>query len=190
MRASILRQNETRERLHDQLTSQRLILEHQLNSLRQHIHPEEESAITPLRRIQILSTAELYRLAAHLYLLEVVPSHDDNTVRPAILSLALEALDRLEVATCPWPLFIIACEAIDDNVRVRVLRVLDKMDVSRGIGNVRVMRGIVEAFWKQVDLRADAGSGPGNTGRDPHAQRFSLSWADLVNCDTPVPWFI
>jgi hypothetical protein len=187
MRASILRQKDTREGFHDQLTSERLLLEYRLNSLTQHIHPEEEPAITPLRRIQVLSTAELYRLAAHLYLLQVVPSNDNDTVRPAILSLALEALDRLEVATCPWPLFIIACEAVDDNVRVRVLRVLDKMDASRGIGNVRVMRGIVEVFWKQVDLRADA---RGTTGRDPQAQLFSLSWADLMNCDIPVPWFI
>lgn len=190
MRASILRRNQNTEDLKDQLTSERLLLEHQLSSLTQHIHPDEESSITPSRRIRILSTAELYRLAAYIYLLHVVPTSDCDQIRATILATALSVLETLDVATRPWPLFIIACEAVNDDARVQVLQMLDKMDVTRGIGNIRVMRGIVEAFWKQVDLRADVGGGPATTKRDVQAQPAPLSWGDLVNCETPVPWFI
>ena len=188
VRASPQRQGFSDTRSHQELTAQRLMLEHRLNTLVQNIQPNEESTITPLRRLRLLSTADLYRLAASLYLLRVLPLHDDDTIRPSILSSALATLDRLDMATSPWPLFIIACEAVEDDARVQVLRVLERMEVLRGIGNVRVMRGIVEAFWKQVDLRADAAGSPGQSHRS--SQAHTLGWAELVNCDHPVPWFI
>jgi hypothetical protein len=190
MRASTLRQDKNTKRSQEQLASQRLLLECRLNSLTQRIHPEEDSSISPSRRIRILSTAELYRLAAYIYLLRVSPTTDYNTVRVFIVSRALSVLRNLDEATSLWPLFIIACEAANDDARIQLLQILDSMYVARGIGNIHVVRGIVEAFWKQVDLRADVGSGPATSRLDSHAQPSVLSWSDLVRWETPVPWFV
>lgn len=99
-------------------------------------------------------------------------------------------LQKLDVAASPWPLFIIASEAANDDARIQLLQILDKMDLERGIGNVRVMRGIVEAFWKQSDLKADVCGGSATSGLHVHAQPSMLSWGDLVHCETPVPWFV
>lgn len=191
IRATILRQpSENHKEAYEELTAQRAILEHRLNSLTQRLHPDEESSTTPFERTRILSTAELYRLAAYLYLLRALPEDGDNTSRFALMSQSLETLNRLQVATSPWPIFIVACEANDDDSRVQILRELDKMVAERGIGNVRVMKGIIEAFWKQVDLRADSAGGSGSTGRGLQGQPSALTWGDLVKCDEPVPWFV
>lgn len=178
------------------LTQLRLNLDNRLATLTQRINPDDEAATTPLRRLRILYTADLYRLAATLYLLRVVPlPHDDEANRTRCLEAALAALDRLDVATSPWPLFVIACEAMADGARVQILRVLERMETVRGIGNIRVLRGIIEAFWKQFDLRADmiglgGHSSGGSGGAAGQTQGPHVRWLDLVNCDTPVPWFI
>ncbi|KAL2204507.1 hypothetical protein CC79DRAFT_1313010 [Sarocladium strictum] len=190
MRASTLRQGKDSKSPQEQMASQRLLLECRLNSLTQRIHPEEDSSISPSRRIRLLSTAELYRLAAYIYLLRVSPTTDYNTVRVFIVSRALSVLGNLDETTSLWPLFIIACEAVNDDARIQLLQILESMDVARGIGNIRVVRGIVEAFWKQVDLRADVSNGPTTSRLDSHAQPSVLSWGDLVHWETPVPWFV
>jgi hypothetical protein len=84
----------------------------------------------------------------------------------------------MEVCTSPWPLFILACETTTDADRIKILRVLDRMDNSRTIGNVFVLRSIIEAFWKQKDLQEDV--------RKPK----HVDWRHLVNLDTASPWFI
>lgn len=191
MRAAfILHESQLTDDLQDVLVQQRIALDKRLQTLSQTIHPDEDANITPLRRIRVLSTADLYRLAAWLYLLRVIPLHEDEAARTSLLSAALGDLDKLDVATSPWPLFVIACESVEDSARVLILRVLDKMEAVRGIGNVRVMRGIVEAFWKQVDLKADAGLNVGANGVGIYAQQPYARWWDMVNCDPAVPWFI
>jgi hypothetical protein len=170
------------------LTSQRAIIEERLNNISQTVHAKEDPLLTPMGRVNILSTAELYRLATYLYLSRVIPMSDDDNSRPVLLSAALSVLDKLEVATNPWPLFVIACETTTDDARLRIMRVFDRMEETRGIGNVRVMRGIVEAFWKRGDLRAH--DGIGRRGREARAPIMKLARVELLNCDHPVPWFI
>lgn len=160
------------------LMDDRTDLDRRLQSLTQTLNTEEEAHEPPIRRSRILATAELYRLAALLYLQRVCPRQSDDELRPAYLEQAFAVLGALEVATSPWPLFILACESAADEQRLVVLRTLDRMDDVRKIGNVHVMRTIIEAFWKQFDFRADAA---------PGAQ---MRWWDMVNCDTAVPWFI
>ena len=82
------------------------------------------------------------------------------------------------MATSPWPLFILACESQTDRQRIQILRTLDRMDSSRNIGNVLVLRSIIESFWTQCDLRADLPTS------NP------LKWWEMVNYETAMPWFI
>lgn len=82
------------------------------------------------------------------------------------------------MATSPWPLFILACESQTDGQRIQILRTLDRMDSSRNIGNVLVLRSIIESFWTQCDLRADLPTS------NP------LKWWEMVNYETAMPWFI
>jgi hypothetical protein len=156
-------------------SKQRLLLETQLTNLTQTLPPLEKQ-----NHLRTLAIAELYRLAAILYLQRICPSTPDDTPRRALyLKKAFELFGLLEVATSPWPVFVVACEsAPSDEDRMAILGVLDRMDEVRGIGNVRVMRGLVESFWKQFDL--------GNVAEGAWA-----SWWD-GDGDAAVaePWFI
>jgi hypothetical protein len=117
-------------------------------------------------------------LAAVIYLQRVCPQHDDEASRAGILDLGLWTLGQLEVATSPWPLFVLAVECRSDEQRMQIMRTLDKMESQRNIGNVLVMRGMIESFWTQVDLQA----------AQPTA--IQLKWWDMLNGNKPVPWFI
>ncbi|KAI8657158.1 Transcriptional regulatory protein moc3 [Fusarium keratoplasticum] len=157
-----------------ELTKCRNILELRLNNLLQFLDPEEEHSTTPIERARILAKAELYRLAALLYLLRVCPADGDGIARNAYLDQAHKVLDMLPVVSSPWPLFIVACESQTDEQRVIILRVLDEMEKARNIGNIHVARRIIEMFWKQKDLQ-----GPGSR----------LMYWHLIDRDDKVPWF-
>jgi hypothetical protein len=156
-------------------TSQRCDLATKLYHLRQLLAPIESS--DSLRSHRILAIAELYRLATLLYLQRVHPIMEDDITRPTYVQHALEILARLDVATSPWPVFVIACE-VDEQDRVNILYTLDRMDSVRSIGNIKVLRDVIEGIWKQEDLR--------NIGKA--GQR--VDWLQFVECDVPVPWFI
>ncbi|KAF7544891.1 hypothetical protein G7Z17_g9601 [Cylindrodendrum hubeiense] len=133
-------------------TNARLDLDKQLNNLIQTL-PSLETSVHASEKARVLAIAELYRVASILYLQRVCPMPEDNVRRASFLKQGFDILDSLEVATSPWPVFVIACEsAPSDEHRVIILGVLDRMDEVRGIGNVRVMRSLVEMFWKQYDL--------------------------------------
>jgi hypothetical protein len=159
---------------------QRFELESQLQNLTQRMDPEEESSESSPRRQAILATAELYRLAAVLYLLRACPTEGDDLARPAYMKQAFQVLGELEVATSPWPIFIIACESETDKQRMEILHTLDRMDRVRKIGNINTMRNIIETFWKNRDLNFDPNASATHRG----------DWLSLINYNTPVPWFI
>ncbi|KAF4962262.1 hypothetical protein FSARC_9651 [Fusarium sarcochroum] len=159
----------------ESLMLQRCDLEARLFNLRQELEPGEKSE--SLRSSRILATAELYRLAALLYLQRVCPSTTDDTTRVVYVQQAIRILQSMEVATSPWPVFIVACE-IPDEERVGLLRTLDHMDSVRSIGNTKVLRKVIEGIWKQYDLRSTSESCPKN------------DWLQFVDCEVPVPWFI
>lgn len=160
------------------LTSDRAILEERLQGLHQRLTPEEENIEAPIRKSQILATAELYRLTTLLYLQRVSPLDGDKDTRATYIEQAFHVLAGLEVATSPWPVFVLACESQTDEHRILMLQTLDRMDNVRGIGNVHVLRGIVETFWKQHDLSMNIGSSR------------QVKWWEMANCDKAVPWFI
>lgn len=163
-------------------------LHNRLTNLKQslpgdHLHHPSTHATKEKTKIKL--TAELYRLAAIIYLRAVSCTTTESTaVNRPWLEFAFDVLAGLEVCTSPWPLFVIACESLTDEQRIAVMRALDRMHADRGIGNVLVLRGLIEDYWKQVDLQAEverAGAGGG---------RGTLRWWELMNFDTAAPWFI
>ncbi|KAI0454353.1 fungal-specific transcription factor domain-containing protein [Xylaria acuta] len=166
----------------DQERSNRAIeykaLESKLALLVQRLDPKHEERLSRYDRTRTLATAELYRIATFLYLHRVGSTEPSQEIKSAYLQQALQVLGSLEVCTSPWPLFVIACETENDDQRISILRTLDRMDEERHIGNVFVLRHIIESFWKQQDLQADSG----RTG--------GLKWWDTIDLNLTVPWFI
>lgn len=166
----------------EQEKSQRAIeykaLESKLALLTQRLDIRHEEYLSQHERIRTLATAELYRIATFLYLHRVGSNEASQDIKSAYLQQALHVLSSLEVCTSPWPLFVIACETETDDQRISILRTLDRMDEERHIGNVFVLRHIIETFWKQQDLQADSG------------RADSLKWWDTIDLNLTSPWFI
>lgn len=156
---------------------QRVTLEQRLHNLTQQLDPDEVSASSATKCRCIEATAELYRLAALLYLQRVCPTYGDDLRREQYLTQAFAALGVLQVVTSPWPVFLVACESRDDEQRIQILQILDRMDSLRSIGNVHVMRKIIETVWKQRDLCCNG---------DGHRE---MRWWYLVDSDVAAPWF-
>ncbi|KAI0406463.1 fungal-specific transcription factor domain-containing protein [Xylaria palmicola] len=153
-------------------------LENKLALLTQRLDPLHEECLTQHDRTKTLATAELYRIAAFLYLHRVGSTETSPELKSAYLQQAFLVLGSLKVCTSPWPLFVIACETETDDQRISILRTLDRMDEERHIGNVFVLRHIIESFWKQQDLQADSGRAGG------------LKWWENIDVNLSAPWFI
>ncbi|EWY83243.1 hypothetical protein FOYG_13087 [Fusarium oxysporum NRRL 32931] len=153
---------------------QRSALEAMLLSAEQHLSRDETTCLVHLNRAEAVAKAELYRLAALLYLQRVVPVDGDENRRAAYVQQALSIMSGLTVATSPWPCFIVACEVTLEEQRLQILEVLYKMDTVRKIGNMHVTRTIVETIWKQQDLRAGV---------------EQVGWWSYPSLDLSVPWF-
>ncbi|KAL7622818.1 hypothetical protein AAE478_006497 [Parahypoxylon ruwenzoriense] len=149
-----------------------------ITSLEQRLDPMDASRLPQKERTRIRTTAELYRIAALLYLLRTGECAQNQDFRSMYLEEAFKALNRLPVCTSPWPLFVIACETETDQQRIMILQTLDRMDDTRHIGNVFVLRDIIESFWKQQDLQADSG------------RMSNIKWWNVVNLNIPAPWCI
>ncbi|KAH9906819.1 fungal-specific transcription factor domain-containing protein [Xylariomycetidae sp. FL2044] len=159
------------------LADQWHVAEKQITSLTQRLDPRDADSLSQHERTRTLATAELYRIATFLYLQRASNHAHANESRTMFLQQAFEILRSLDVCTSPWPLFVIACEADTDEQRIEILQNLDQMDARRRIGNVLVLRSIVESFWKQQDLQAD------------NARSQNLKWWD-IDLSIAVPWFI
>ncbi|KAH8691551.1 fungal-specific transcription factor domain-containing protein [Talaromyces proteolyticus] len=165
-----------------------LILERRLVSLTQCVDPIDSPPsqnVGAEERPKVLLTAELYRIAALLYHHRVHAYYLDRCKeRNFYLKQAFQILCQLPICTSPWPLFVIASEAESDDQRLVILRILDRMDEARKIGNIFVLRDIIQSLWKQQDLAADCKT----SGNQPG---WSNSW-DLLFLDSKmaVPWFI
>jgi hypothetical protein len=152
--------------------------ESQLANLEQRLDPISAMHLTQHEQTMILTTAELYRIAAFLYLQRTCNTAQAHEIRTIYLEQAFQILKCLEICTSPWPLFVIACETETDEQRIEILQTLDRMDNERHIGNVFVLRSIIETFWKQQDLKADNG------------RLSNVKWWDVVDLNTAAPWFI
>ncbi|KAI0967365.1 fungal-specific transcription factor domain-containing protein [Xylaria arbuscula] len=153
-------------------------LENKISTLGQRLDPKQAERLSRSECIRTLATAELYRIAAFLYLYRIGSAEASQDIKSAYVQQALQILGGLKVCTSPWPLFVIACETESDDQRISILRTLDGMDEERHIGNVFVLRHIIESFWKQQDLQADSG------------RAGSLKWWDTIDLNLNAPWFI
>ncbi|KAI1389659.1 fungal-specific transcription factor domain-containing protein [Hypoxylon trugodes] len=144
----------------------------------QHLSPTDATRLPAHERTRILTTAELYRIATYLYLQRTGECTQSHELRTMYLEQAFQALGILDVCTSPWPLFVIACETENDQQRILILQALDRMDDERRIGNVYVLRDIIESYWKQQDLQADSG------------RVSNAKWWNVVDLNITAPWCI
>ena len=115
--------------------------------------PDNETANAAT--LHALHLAELYRLAARLYLARV--ARGDVRDNLTVVSLVSEAIDLLRsMGRCerPWPLFIIALEARTDDQRRVVLDAFTGLD-KRPLWNMSVTKKLVLAAWVKQDLGND-----------------------------------
>ncbi|KAJ5153026.1 uncharacterized protein N7482_009504 [Penicillium canariense] len=111
----------------------------------------------PLRREEMLTY--LYRCAALIYLNRAVlrmPStafQHRRLVREGIL-----LLKNLGFCETAWPLFLIACEAGEDDQRLQISEILSETTrQSRHRSNhIPLIQSMVEAIWNQNDLNLDS----------------------------------
>ncbi|KAI9166376.1 Transcriptional regulatory moc3 [Paramyrothecium foliicola] len=137
------------------IVEERMGLEIRLQNLYQRLDDNEMNYTTTSVRAYAVAKAELYRIAALLFLQRAVPLDGDESRRVLYLGQAWKALRELDVATGPWPVFVVACESYREDERMEILEILDQMDRHRDVGNVHVMRRLIEVIWKQHDLKAD-----------------------------------
>lgn len=159
-----------------------LVLERKLVKLVQRIDSSDNPGFS--NHCKPLQTAELYRVATLLYHHRVYANHiNRNEERQIYLEQAFDLLSQMQLCTSPWPLFVVASEANSDDQRLLILGMLDRMDEARKIGNVFVLRDIIQSFWKQQDLAADWDGAGGQP-------RWAGSWDLLFGEKRAVPWFI
>jgi hypothetical protein len=110
---------------------------------------------------RVLLTAELYRVAALLYLYQC-GIHSSLSAYPVYLSemktllaSGFTILNQNGICTSPWRLFIIATSAYEDEDRIKALEVIEVGVRESKIGNYRIIGSLVESVWKAKDLAAD-----------------------------------
>lgn len=152
-------------------------LESQLLHLRQHANIDDADQIQH-EMARIMSTAEFYRIAALIYLLRVIPGSENAIRRSSYVNQGFQVLKSLPICTSPWPLFVLACESQTDEHRIDILRALDQMDQDRKIGNVFVIRNIIQTLWNKEDLQADVD------------KISNFRWWETAALSSTTPWFI
>jgi len=111
----------------------------------------------PLTKQQL--TSYLYTCAALIYFNRAVGEipassfEQRRLVREGIL-----ILHRLGSCGSAWPLFVLACEANDDDQRLQISDVLlrTQQESSPRSNHVPLIRTMVEAIWNQNDLNVDS----------------------------------
>ncbi|KAL7809082.1 fungal-specific transcription factor domain-containing protein [Trichoderma gracile] len=119
---------------------------------------QRQSSVSPLdtseSSTQEATVAELYRLAAIIYLLRMAKREPDSAkgVLQAV-DQAYETLNRLEHCERPWPLFVVGLEARSEEHRRDMLRVLGKSLERRPLGAMALVNRMIPDAWTQQDLR-------------------------------------
>ena len=118
--------------------------------------PIHAQSTTPIDRNTIVS--DLHRIASLIYVNRVV--HNVSGIEFRHRRLVREGILLLtDMKTCQhaWPLFIIACEAVDDDQRLAILDVfeLSRQDRRRRSSHIHFTQHLVEAVWNQHDLNVE-----------------------------------
>ncbi|KAJ5565149.1 hypothetical protein N7513_001391 [Penicillium frequentans] len=111
----------------------------------------------PLTRTQML--AYLYRCAALIYLNRAVfKAATTSFQHRRLIREGILVLQNLGFCESAWPMFIIACEAIEDEQRLHILDTLSQTqrDPLRRSNHVPLIHRMIETIWKQHDLSYDS----------------------------------
>lgn len=111
----------------------------------------------PVEEVQSSSrTTALHCLAALIYLNRAALGYDGTEpTHQALVNEGLKMMSNLQSCEMPWPLFIIACEALTDPQRITVLQIVSKSKKESGTGHLDRVQGLIEAVWNYDDLGPD-----------------------------------
>lgn len=126
-------------------------LERRLIHAKQHITQQDN--MEPSRLDEAIKVAELYRLAALVYLYRAGKRYPStNSKVRAVTETGLRIVGRLRTCGRAFPLVIIGCQARCDEDRLAILgifrRTLSCREISTEVGTQR----FIEASWGQDDL--------------------------------------
>lgn len=111
----------------------------------------------PLTRKQML--AYLYRCAALIYLNRaVLKAATTSFQHRRLVREGILVLQNLGFCESAWPMFIIACEAIEDEQRLHILETLSQTprEPLHRSNHVPLIHRMIETIWKQNDLSYDS----------------------------------
>ena len=103
--------------------------------------------------------ADLHRLACLIYVNRAIHRVSGTEFRHRrLVREGISLLSQTKTCQHAWPLFIIACEAVDDEQRLAILDVFEKsqQDRRRRSSHIHFIQHLVEGVWNQHDLNADA----------------------------------
>lgn len=112
---------------------------------------------TPITRQQMMSY--LYICAALIYFNRAVANISPCSFEQTrLVREGLFILHHLGSCDSAWPLFIVACEANDEEERRQMSDILSKtgQESLHRVNHVPLIRSMVEAVWNQNDLNADS----------------------------------
>ncbi|KAF2637690.1 hypothetical protein P280DRAFT_520824 [Massarina eburnea CBS 473.64] len=128
-------------------------LERRLKYAEQDIKVEELDSNSLDKMQQTRDIAELYRLAALIYLNRA--GYNTAISNPALQTItesAFAILDKLHTCERTFPLFIVSCEARTDVQRATVLRLMNTTRTRFAATNIMRVHGYVERFWALDEL--------------------------------------
>ena len=118
--------------------------------------PIHVQSATPIDRNTMVS--DLHRLACMIYVNRAVHRVSGTEVRHRrLVREGILLLTKMITCQHAWPLFIIACEAVDDDQRLAILDVFEQsqQDPRRRSSHIHFIQHLVEAVWNQHDLNAE-----------------------------------
>ena len=102
--------------------------------------------------------SDLHRIASLIYVNRAVHCVSGTEFRHIrLVREGILLLTDMETCQNAWPLFIIACEAVDDDQRLAILDVFvqSRQDRRRRSSHIHFIQHLVEAVWNQHDLNAE-----------------------------------
>ena len=111
---------------------------------------------TPIDRDTMV--ADLHRLACLIYVNRAVHCVSGTEFRHRrLVREGILLLTKMKTCQNAWPLFIVACEAVDDAQRLAILDVFEqsRQDRRRRSSHIHLIQHMVEAVWNQHDLNVD-----------------------------------
>lgn len=109
----------------------------------------------PLTEVEKSSVdiTKLYQLAAQIYLERASTERNMQSEKIKMwLEEAFDILNRLR--TCPWPLplFIVGCEAHDDQRRLAIMQLVSRTENESHMKHLGCLKNLLRVSWTQDDL--------------------------------------